>query len=168
MMRNTVILLILMMLSVWACTPYPRYTENPPVTPEQTSPVSGQLTTTQYIRLGLILQKHLGKPYKGRSKWERGIDCSKFTSDVYREFNGLILPRTAAEQYKTGKPATARRLKFGDLVFFNTEGKGISHVGVYIEYNRFIHASTTRGVIISDLAEKYWAERYVGARRVIE
>jgi len=167
-MRNAVILLTLMLVPVWACTPYPRYTKDPPITPEQQGPVAGQLSTTDFIKLGFILQRQLGKPYKGRSKWERGIDCSKFTSDVFREYNGLVLPRTAAEQYKAGKQAPARRLKFGDLVFFNTDGKGISHVGVYIEYNQFIHASTTRGVIISGLSEKYWAERYIGARRLIE
>ena len=167
MMRNTVILLAIMMLPLWACSPYPRYTKNPQVTPEQQGPVAGQLSTTDYIRLGLILQRHLGKPYVGRSKWEKGIDCSKFTADVYQEYNKTMLPRTAAEQFKMGKQAPARRLKFGDLVFFNTDGKGISHVGIYIEYNQFIHASTSRGVIISSLSERYWAERFIGARRLL-
>jgi cell wall-associated NlpC family hydrolase len=167
-MRKAVLLLTLLMVPLWGCSPYPRYTKNPAVTPEEQGPVAGQLSTDDYLRLGLILQKYLGKPYVGRSKWERGMDCSKFTSDVYREFNGTILPRTAAEQFKLGRKAPARRLKFGDLVFFNTDGKGVSHVGVYIEFNQFIHASTTHGVIISSLNEKYWAQHYIGARRLLD
>jgi cell wall-associated NlpC family hydrolase len=166
-MKKHLFILLITLTTLASCSSYPRYTKDPAVTPEQQiSP--GQMTTKEYIRLGQILQKYLGKPYAGSSKWEPGLDCSKFTRDVFREFNGTQLPRQAEDQFKAGRQANRRRLKFGDLVFFRTDGHSISHVGVYIGYNEFIHVSSSRGVIISGLSEKYWAERYVGARRILE
>jgi cell wall-associated NlpC family hydrolase len=166
-MKKQLLLLTILTVLLAACSPYPRYTKDPVITPEE-QVTSGRITTTQYIRLGQILQKYLGKPYAGSSKWEQGLDCSKFTRDVFREYNDTRLPRTAEDQFKAGKKANRRRLKFGDLVFFRTDGSGISHVGVYIGYNEFIHASSSRGVIISGLGESYWAQRFVGARRILQ
>lgn len=159
----------LTLLLLGGCSPYPRYRKDPISTPrEVTSTNEGRFLTNDYIRLGLILQSHLGKPYSGRSKWEEGLDCSKFTAEVFETYNKTILPRTVAEQFKAGEQAPRRRLKFGDLVFFRTERSQVSHVGVYVDYNEFIHASTSHGVIISNLNEKYWAERFVGARRILK
>lgn len=159
----------LAILLLVGCSPYPRYRKDPVNKPRETiKTTDGRFLTDNYIRLGLILQSHLGKPYRGRSKWEEGLDCSKFTYEVFEAYNKTILPRTVAEQFKVGERAPRRLLKFGDLVFFRTDRSHVSHVGVYIDYNEFIHASTSRGVIISNLNEKYWAERFVGARRVLK
>jgi len=163
----TVISLAVLILS--SCSPLPRYRKDPINKPLEVNNTDGsKFLTDDYIRLGLILQSHLGKPYSGRSKWEVGLDCSKFTSEVFEAYNRTILPRTVAEQFKAGERAPRRLLKFGDLVFFRTDRTPVSHVGVYVGYNEFIHASTSRGVIISNLNEKYWAERYVGARRILK
>jgi len=97
-----------------------------------------------------------------------GVDCSLFTREVYKRFNGTELPRTARDQYRQGRPVNYRRLAFGDLLFFRTDRNQVSHVGIYIGHSEFMHASTSLGVIISGLGEKYWAERYVGARRILQ
>ncbi len=162
-------MLVLACILLAACSPYPRYRKDPISTPQEVNTADeGKFLTNDYIRLGLILQSHLGKPYSGRSKWEEGLDCSKFTADVFERYNKTVLPRTAAAQFHAGELAPRRRLKFGDLVFFRTQRSKISHVGVYIDHNEFIHASTSRGIIISNLNEKYWAERYAGARRILK
>ena len=83
------------------------------------------------------------------------------------EFNDTQLPRTVSKQYQTGRSVAFQRLRFGDLVFFKTERNRVSHVGIFVGHGRFIHASTSRGVIISDMSDKYWAPKYAGARRVL-
>lgn len=151
-----------------ACSPVPRYRTHPVSKPLEIDPADDGLTTNEYVRLGLILQSYLGKPYKGRSKWEEGLDCSKFTSEVFRKFNNTRLPRQAAAQFQEGTNIPRTRLRMGDLVFFETQRNSISHVGIAVSRNKFIHASTSRGVIISHLGEDYWAKRYAGARRILK
>ena len=165
--RSILPVLLLVILSV-GCTPYPRYNPYPAELPQDPSPNRDFLTTREYLRLGLIMQRYLGRPYAGSSRWDPGLDCSKFTSDVFRSFDNTMLPRTAAEQYKEGEEVPRNRLRYGDLVFFRTERTGISHVGIYVGFNEFIHVSSSRGVIISDLRETYWAKRYVGAKRILK
>lgn len=160
--------LLIIALLVSACTPYPRYRTDAPAVRQQAVSESPRFTTGQFIRFGLIIQEKLGKPYRGRSKYLDGLDCSEFVAEVFREYNKTQLPRTAADQFKTGKNISARMLRLGDLVFFRTTGSGISHVGIYTDNNRFIHASSSRGVIISSLGEDYWAKRFVGARRILD
>lgn len=82
--------------------------------------------------------------------------------DVYN----IALPRTAQEQYLISEKISFTDLKEGDLVFFKTQGRAVSHVGVYLANNKFIHASTSMGVTITDLNDKYWSARWVGAGRV--
>jgi lipoprotein Spr len=79
---------------------------------------------------------------------------------------GVALPRTAREQFKTSRRISRTELKEGDLVFFNTTG-GVSHVGMYLQNNKFVHASSS-GVTISDLFEDYWMKRFIGVGRVEE
>ena len=160
--------LIISVLLLVGCTSYPRYRPDTDITPREQERETGNLTTKEYVEFGLILQSFLGRPYKGKSKYDDGLDCSEFTGEVFRKFDGTSLPRTSAEQYKIGKKTTVSRLGYGDLVFFRTVRDKISHVGIYVGHNKFIHASTARGVIISSLSEKYWAKRYAGGRRIIE
>jgi len=167
-MKRELVACIAMALLVVGCAPYPRYTKHIVVAPRETPIVGERHTTDDYIRLGLILREYLGKPYRGKSKYQDGLDCSMFTHDVFRKFNRTILPRMVEEQLREGKEVKRSRLAFGDLLFFRTERRKISHVGIYIGYYEFIHASTSRGVVISNLTEKYWAERYAGARRILD
>jgi cell wall-associated NlpC family hydrolase len=123
--------------------------------------------TDDFISLGLILQDYLGTPYGARTRVGQGLDCSLFTQQVFWKFNRTELPRTAEDQFRAGQPVSTRRLEFGDLVFYRTDGRTISHVGIYVGYNEFMHVSSSRGVIVSSMGEQYWAERYVGARRIL-
>jgi lipoprotein Spr len=100
--------------------------------------------------------------YGGSSK--SGIDCSAFTSNLLSSVYGITLPRTAREQYRSSQHIKKAELHEGDLVFFNTR-RGVSHVGVYLANNKFIHASSSNGVMISDLEEEYFSRRYIGAGR---
>ena len=100
--------------------------------------------------------------YGGSSK--SGIDCSAFMQVVYQAHFGILLPRTAREQHEATVRIEKEDLKEGDLVFFNTRG-GVSHVGVYLQNNKFAHAATSGGVMISDLDDAYWVKRYIGAGR---
>lgn len=94
------------------------------------------------------------------------IDCSAFTSVIMRDIYGINLPRTAQEQYNQSEHIALEDLKEGDLVFFHTQGRSISHVGVYLVNNKFLQASTSGGVTITDLNDKYWQLRFKGAGRV--
>ncbi len=158
----------LILLIIVGCKAHPRYRKGGEERPPQVEYVNDSITTNDNLRFGLILRSYLGKPYKGKSKYEEGLDCSHFTYSVFKKYAKLSLPRKAADQYKFGKEIHYKYIKYGDLVFFKTDGRTISHVGIYLSDNDFIHASSSRGVIISSLKEKYWADRYVGARRVIE
>ena len=161
-----IILIFLVILS--GCRSYPRYNASPPTTPEEPPSENTLLSTDEFIRFGRVLQKYLGRPYKGTSEYDQGLDCSRFTFQVFRDYNRTYLPNTAAAQYREGVEVNRRLLRFGDLVFFNTDRNKISHVGIYVGDNRFIHASSSRGVIISSLSEQYWAKNYVGARRILK
>ena len=155
------------MLVCIGCVPYPRYNPEAEFTPREQRSTDQFMTTHEYIQLGMILQRQLGKPYAGRSKWEEGVDCSQFVRDAFREFNGLQLPRTVAEQSQQGPDVARSRLRFGDLVFFRTNHERVSHVGVYVGFNEFIHVSSSNGVTIDNLSDKYWAQTFVSARRVL-
>jgi cell wall-associated NlpC family hydrolase len=121
-------------------------------------------------KLLLFMDQWYGVPYHYGGKSKDGIDCSAFTcqlvSDVY---NINQLPRMSADQYKATRRISRKDLREGDLVFFHTLGKGhkVTHVGVYLYNNRFVHASVA-GVQISDLSEGYYLHHYIGAGRVVE
>jgi len=93
-------------------------------------------------------------------------DCSGFSGNLFRDVYNINLPRTASDQYHICDKVSLEELKEGDLVFFHTYSRGISHVGVYIGNNKFVHASTSEGVTISDLNDKYWQPRFIAAGRV--
>lgn len=160
--------LLLLTVFMAGCSAHPRYRTGGEETPPMVNQTGAKYTTDDYLRLGSILQSYLGKPYRGKSKYEEGLDCSHFTRSVFRRFDRIEIPRTVAEQYKIGQAAHYNHLKYGDLVFFKTERNRVSHVGIHVGDNRFVHASTSRGVIISSLNEKHWSQRYVGARRILE
>lgn len=99
---------------------------------------------------------------------ENCIDCSGFTLAVMRDVYGKAVPRTAQEQFNQTNRLEVDELKEGDLVFFHTSGRAISHVGIYLLNNKFVHAATSNGVMVSDLNDTYWKPRYKGAGRVID
>lgn len=114
------------------------------------------------------IQSFLGTPYAWGGRTRRGTDCSGFVQAVFAEA-GITLPRSSRQQWKIGRKVAVDALRRGDLVFFRTSGQRISHVGIVVDGARrlFVHASSSRGVVRSDLGAKYYRLRFAGARRVI-
>jgi len=106
-----------------------------------------------------------GTPYRLGGTTKKGVDCSAFSQFLFASVYGLSIPRTAREQYNLTSRISRTQLNEGDLIFFNTRG-GISHVGVYLLNNKFVHASTSGGVMISDIYDEYWAKKFVGVGRL--
>jgi hypothetical protein len=107
----------------------------------------------------------IGVPYRwGGESVEEGFDCSGFTMTVYR-LNGLDLPRSSRSQWTAGMPVSRANLQKGNLVFFRTTSSRISHVGIYDENGRFIHApGKGKRVRRSSLNSRYYKTHYAGAR----
>lgn len=93
------------------------------------------------------------------------IDCSGFARMIMQNVYNVNLPRTAQEQYNASEHINLEDLSEGDLVFFYTGGRDISHVGVYLFNNKFVHSATSGGVMVSDLNDTYWKGRFKGAGR---
>jgi murein DD-endopeptidase len=113
-------------------------------------------------------RSQLGVTYlPGGSMPTAGFDCSGFTQWVFWQ-HGLALPRQSYDQYQVGESINRRKLYTGDLVFFEIEKKGASHVGIYVDRGRFIHSSSTGGRVREDsLGDPYWQDHFLGARRVL-
>jgi len=111
-----------------------------------------------------------GTKYRLGGEDKNGVDCSAFVQSFMLCLYGMGIPRTSKEQYLESERIKKAELTEGDLVFFHTRGKGktISHVGVYLRNNKFIHASSSGGVMISDLDDSYFKQRYVASGRYRE
>ncbi|AIX51674.1 membrane protein [Pantoea sp. PSNIH1] len=107
-----------------------------------------------------------GVRYRLGGDTKRGIDCSAFVQRTFRDQFGLELPRSTYEQQDTGKGISRGKLRAGDLVLFRVGSTG-RHVGIYLGNDNFVHASTSSGVMISNLNDSYWKTRYREARRVL-
>lgn len=101
----------------------------------------------------------LGTPYRYSGNDKNGIDCSGFVAEIFSQTFNIHLEGSAKDFYEKVEPVKERDLQEGDLVFFKIRRKRISHVGIYLGNNKFIHSSTQRGVVISDLADPYY-EKY--------
>lgn len=116
-------------------------------------------------------QTYLGTPYRYGGTTRNGIDCSAFVLSVFGAAAGLTLPRVAASQSQEGETIEKQNLQKGDLIFFS-HGRRISHVGIVEDVTeegevKFIHAATSKGVMISSLNDSYWGPKYRFAKRVI-
>ncbi|MFZ3588977.1 C40 family peptidase [Bacillus sp. DJP31] len=119
------------------------------------------VNTDQLVNLGTSL---VGTPYRYGGTTKKGFDCSGFIGYVFSTSAGKKLPRTAANMWKAG--TTVNTPEIGDLVFFQTYKKGPSHVGIFIGNDSFVHASSSKGVRVSKLSEKYYKARYLGAKKI--
>lgn len=107
----------------------------------------------------------LGTPHQLGSCQKTAIDCSCFVLQLYESIYGIKLPRTAAEMFKQSKRIEQHQLDEGDLVFFSIKSSKVSHVGVYLKQGWFAHVSTSKGVMINNLAEGYYQKYFTGGGR---
>jgi len=133
-----------------------------------------KVTPKDDLRLLTEAVQWLGTPYRYGGTTRKGVDCSGLVGQIYQQAYHKTLARNTQDiANKNCRKVSKGNLKTGNLVFFNTsekKKKGINHVGLYLKNGNFIHASTSRGVIISNLQEKYYREKWRqgGAVRIKE
>jgi murein DD-endopeptidase / murein LD-carboxypeptidase len=108
----------------------------------------------------------MGTNYKYGGKSENGIDCSGFVNFVFKEAGWQCVGNCSADMYNNIRHISKNKLREGDLVFFKTRKRNVSHVGLYLGQNKFAHSSTSSGVIISDLDEDYYQKRFAKGGRI--
>ena len=135
-------------------------TEAASKTKKQAKPASKPTNLEKYAK------EWLGAKYVYGAASKKKTDCSGYVMQVYKGFYNIALDHNAQRIYDDGRGYSIRRTKLheGDLVFFGNFWK-ISHVGIYLKGNRFIHASTSKGVVITSMDDNYWSSKYKGARR---
>jgi cell wall-associated NlpC family hydrolase len=138
--------------------------------PATTATLSGPSGATR-ADLVSTSKRYIGTPYRWGGQGPGGFDCSGYVQYVYRRAAGVELPRSSSEQYASGRGRFVGRnsLQPGDLVFFATSGRGVSHVGLYLGNNQFIHAPSSGNLVRIDSLNDpyYWRDRYVGAKSFI-
>ena len=122
----------------------------------------GNVASTKILKTAA---QYKGVPYVFGGTTPRGFDCSGYVQYVFAK-HGIRLTRTADTQAREGKFVSKKNLKPGDLVFFTTYEPGASHVGIYAGNNLFWNATSSRGIMLSNLTDSYWGPRYYTARRI--
>lgn len=130
------------------------------------NPPASSTSSVQAV-LNLAYSK-IGSPYVWGAEGPNSFDCSGFTYYVFKNAAGVSLPRTASAQSGYGKTVSKSNLQPGDLVFFNTSGKGVSHVGIYVGGGNMIHSpSSGKTVSVTSINSSYYSSRFVTAKRVL-
>lgn len=133
----------------------------------QTGYAQGSNGQSNIARLSAYQKSWRGTRYRLGGTSRKGVDCSGFTQATFRDLFGIQLPRMTVDQAKKGRKIPKSQLQAGDLVFFNTgRGPNGKHVGVYVKNGQFMHASSKKGVIYSDLNSPYWSKTFWQARRL--
>lgn len=119
-------------------------------------------------KLYIEASEWIGTPYRSGGQSKHGTDCSGLTTHLYRKVYRIKLDRSSDQQCRQSKKVMKRNLREGDLVFFSTQNssKKVGHVGVYLKDGKFIHASSSRGVIVSRLNEPYYEKHWIQGGRI--
>jgi cell wall-associated NlpC family hydrolase len=120
------------------------------------------------LALFQTIDEWYGTRYRFGGSTKKGIDCSSLMQKIYESVYNREIPRTAVNQYAATMRIQKEELQEGDLIFFHTTRRGISHVGLYLGNNKFVHASSSRGVVISDLTESYYINAYRASGRFVD
>jgi len=156
-------LLLFMLIFVTACS------SNQPSSSRVVSSERPEIMAEGDLFSSLLRNEYLywkGTPYRLGGNNKKGIDCSALVQAVYKSSFKMGLARTTNKQVNSGFFVDKKALKVGDLVFFKTTRK-VRHVGIYLGDNQFLHASTSKGVMISSLDNIYWKSKYWQSRRVL-
>ncbi|RNC84537.1 MAG: hypothetical protein ED557_06040 [Balneola sp.] len=138
-------------------------------TPEETPEPPRNLSKDERAiksSLDVAFKDWQGVPYLLGGTGYEGVDCSAFMQVVFEDYFEIELPRNTRQQMKVGKSVKKNKIRLGDMVFFKT-GRDTYHVGVMVNNEQFMHASTSSGVMISGLQERYWANAYLTTRRIL-
>ena len=158
---NQIVLLLFFTLSLISCSSTPDIN----ATRLNSDKVNLKNTRDVKARLYDMHDEWEGVDYEMGGLSKGGIDCSGFVYATFRSKLGIDIPRSTELQIKAGKKVSRKNLRTGDLVFFKTAEK-VRHVGIYLEDNKFLHASTSEGVIISELNNVYWKSKFLLAKRL--
>lgn len=146
--------------------PFPTPPDRPGSVPAPEVPPAAGAPGADGLTIASTALRLQGVPYRYGGSDLTGFDCSGLVQYVFLQ-HGIGLPRVVREQYEFGADVATDRLRPGDLVFFVTEGRDVSHVGIAIGGGRFVHAPNQRGVVrVDSLASDYWEERLAGIRRI--
>ncbi len=126
------------------------------------------VSATSNTKMYQFIYDWLGTPYRLGGDTKKGIDCSGFAYQLYNKTFNTIIGTNSRNIFSMVNPINETDLKEGDLVFFKIHSKSISHVGVYIGENKFAHASSSKGVMISNLQDAYWQRYFYKGGRVLE
>jgi lipoprotein Spr len=125
------------------------------------------ISATTNTKLYQFVYDWIGTPYRLGGKSKKGVDCSHFASEVYEKVFNTSLGYNSRNIYTQVDPVKKNDLKPGDLVFFKIRSRNITHVGIYMGDDKFAHASSSRGVMISSLNEAYWKRYYFDGGRML-
>ena len=160
MLNKTLFLLLLTSVVIGCST-------SPDIRPGRLAKQQVSLNDSSTVKNKLYKQHRewKGVEYEMGGLSKGGIDCSGFVYTTFRSKLGINIPRSTALQSKIGSNVSKNKLRAGDLIFFKTATK-VRHVGIYIENNKFLHASTSKGVMISKLNNVYWKSKYWKSKRL--
>ncbi len=125
------------------------------------------LSATSNVKLFQFVYDWVGTPYRLGGDTKRGIDCSGFAYQLYTKVFNTAIGNNSRNIFSMVNPVGKEDLKEGDLVFFKIHSRAITHVGVYIGNGKFAHASTSKGVMVSYLADPYWTRYYYKGGRLL-
>jgi lipoprotein Spr len=120
------------------------------------------------VMLYRFIDEWYGVKYRMGGTTKKGVDCSAFVQHLYQYVFGYNILRTACLQFKESKKIAKDDLKEGDLVFFKVGTSRISHVGVYLRNNFFVHSASSKGVSIANLSNAYWSRYFAGGGRIVK
>ena len=141
------------------------------IAPIGSAPITSQKSALNYQQVRELLHDQYiawkGVPYKIGGDDKNGVDCSGFVQIAFKKALGMRLPRSTQLLLQSGQEISRKELSVGDLVFFKT-GLAKHHVGIYMGKGQFIHASTSNGVMKSNLKSPYWSKHYWKSTRVLQ
>ena len=166
---HKILFYFLCLLLVCSCSSQRKLAQKQHTASHLSSKLGFQVSPKDPLQLYQEASAWLGVPYRYGGNTKKGVDCSGLVCNIYKNVYHLSLERTVIGMYKKNcRKISRNKLKPGDLVFFNTatKRKSISHVGIYLKKNTFIHATTASGVRLSELNEPYYKKRRIKGGRV--